>query len=389
MCAINGQKVIKNKGYMPSKKNGYTIPEPPEDKRQLYIKGCSCGWCYECRRKNANQWRVRLKEEVKANQFKNMIFITFTFSEESYSKLAKEVRGDKIKEYGEVEGDIDNDIAAKAIRYWSEEIRHKHKRQPRRWLITERGGQNTERLHIHGIIFTNLSNDTILESWKFGKADDGRSTGRAGWVNEQTVNYITKYVFKTDSKHIDFKGRVFTSGGIGKAYIEDKLNKYRHRFQGEKTNTTYTDSQGYTCGLPKYYRDRLYTEEERRALWTIQLNKNEGKEIIDGVEYDENDVKTIKQAIKNNELKNIELGYPNTKQLEAIKEINKKRREIVWHHKTIKELKKANKSYRHIINEREKQKLVLKILKINNKKLLDKKNYVPLRRQYDKELFKT
>ena len=243
MCVINRQ-VLKNKAYTPTKKNGFTIPNKPTDERQLYIHGCSCGWCYECRNKNANQWRVRLKEEVKSNEFKNMIFATFTFSEEEYSKLAKEVRGDIIKQYGEVQGDIDNEIAAKAIRNWSESIRHKHGKQPRRWLVTERGGNETERVHIHGVIFTDLDNDTILKSWTFGIADDGRSTGRQGWVNEQTINYITKYVFKTDSKHIDFKGRIFASAGIGKAYLENDLNRYRHRFQGEKTNTTYTDSRG-------------------------------------------------------------------------------------------------------------------------------------------------
>ena len=125
---------------------------------------------------------------------------------------------------------------AKAIRYWSEGIRHKYGKQPRRWLITERGGNETERVHIHGIIFTDLDNDKILKSWTFGIADDGRSTGRAGWVNEQTINYITKYVFKTDSKHIDFKGRIFASGGIGKAYLQDELNRYRHRYQGDIDN---------------------------------------------------------------------------------------------------------------------------------------------------------
>ena len=46
--------------------------------------------------------------------------------------------------------------------------------------------------------------------------------------------------------------------------------------------------------------------------------------IIDGVEYEENSnsYKTIYQAIKNNELKNIELGYPSEKQIKAIKQIN-------------------------------------------------------------------
>ena len=114
MCVTKGRDILRNKAYAPNKKNGYTWQPAPQDERQLYIKGCSCGWCYECRQKDANQWRVRLKEEVKGNQFKNMIFATFTFSEEEYSKLAKEVRGDIIKQYGEVQGDIDNEIAAKA-----------------------------------------------------------------------------------------------------------------------------------------------------------------------------------------------------------------------------------------------------------------------------------
>ena len=126
MCVINGRNILRNKAYEPNKKNGYTWQPAPQDERQLYIKGCSCGWCYECRNKNANQWRVRLKEEVKSNKFKNMIFITLTFSEEAYSNLAKEVRGDIINQYGDIAGDIDNEVAAKAIRYWSESIRHKH-----------------------------------------------------------------------------------------------------------------------------------------------------------------------------------------------------------------------------------------------------------------------
>ena len=89
---------------------------------------------------------------------------------------------------------------------------------------------------------------------------------------------------------------------------------------------------------------------------TIQLDKNEGKITIDGVEHLDNEEskRTINQAIKNNELKNIELGYPSEKQIKAIKQINAKKREIIATHKVILELKKANESYKHIIQEREK-----------------------------------
>ena len=44
--------------------------------------------------------------------------------------------------------------------------------------------------------------------------------------------------------------------------------------------------------------------------------------IIDSVEYNENDNKTINQAIKNNEIKNIELGFPSEKQIKAINQIS-------------------------------------------------------------------
>ena len=52
-------------------------------------------------------------------------------------------------------------------------------------------------------------------------------------------------------------------------------------------------------------------------MWSIQLDKNEGKVIIDGVEYkeDKNNDKTINQAIKNNEIKNIKLVIVTGKQI--------------------------------------------------------------------------
>ena len=66
-----------------------------------------------------------------------------------------------------------------------------------------------------------------------------------------------------------------------------------------------------------------------------------------------------------------------------------KRREIIAAHKVIIELKKENKSYKHIIQKQEQQKEILKMLKEHNKKLLEKKTYVHSRRQYDIKQFKT
>ena len=58
------------------------------------------------------------------------------------------------------------------------------------------------------------------------------------YVNEETVNYITKYISKQDKDHTEYKPKVLTSAGIGGAYIkrEDaKRNKYN---KTEQKNTT-------------------------------------------------------------------------------------------------------------------------------------------------------
>lgn len=73
--------VIENPKYAKSNENRKGI----KDCRLRWIQ-IPCGHCEECRRAKANEWRVRLMEEIKLNP-KNIIFATLTFSEESLKKL--------------------------------------------------------------------------------------------------------------------------------------------------------------------------------------------------------------------------------------------------------------------------------------------------------------
>ena len=50
---------------MPSRKNGYN-PPVCTDERLRYIN-VECGECYECKRKRARQWRIRMSEEMREN----------------------------------------------------------------------------------------------------------------------------------------------------------------------------------------------------------------------------------------------------------------------------------------------------------------------------------
>ena len=55
-------KLIKNRRYVPNKKNGGVPPQCP-DERLLYVTA-ACGKCMECRQQKQRQWLVRMSEEA-------------------------------------------------------------------------------------------------------------------------------------------------------------------------------------------------------------------------------------------------------------------------------------------------------------------------------------
>lgn len=291
-------RLIDNRKYKSNKKNGGVIPAITDKRTTLVPVGC--GKCMECKKKKGREWQVRLLEDIRHN--KNGIFVTLTFSNESIKELGKLT--------GNLEGyERENEIAKIATRRFLERWRKKYKKSVRHWLVTELGHNGTENIHMHGIIWTDIDRTEIEKIWGYGYtwvADKKR-----GWVNEQTVNYITKYINKTDIKHKEYNPRVLTSAGIGAGYmnrIDSKINKYKEN----GTREEYTNRQGYKMALPIYWRNKIYTEEEREKLWIEKLDKNE--RWVDGTKInvkngDEEYYRTLKEARG----KNARLGYGDNK----------------------------------------------------------------------------
>ena len=222
MCLF--PKLIKNKKYCSTKKNGGIIPAV-SDKRALYV-AVGCGRCMECLKQKARDWNVRLLEDIKVHT--NGVFVTLTFNEDSYNKLSKLVVDD---------GDIfDNNLATIAVRYFLERWRKKYKISVRHWLVTDLGHTGTNRIHLHGMIYTNEVDD-IEKIWQYGFDYIGK------YVNERTVNYIVKYLHKLDLQHKNFVSKVLCSKGIGSNYI-NSYNSSRNKFNGTDTKEYYTTRQG-------------------------------------------------------------------------------------------------------------------------------------------------
>lgn len=312
-------RLIKNKKYVSNKKNGGVIP-PILDKRVLSVP-VGCGKCMECRKQKANHWCVRMQEDIRTNT--NGLFVTYSFSDEELQKIDNEIKG--IKGY-----DRDNEICRIAIRRYLERWRKKYKKSLRHWLVTELGSTNTERVHIHGIVWTDKRKD-VKKIWNYGRVWIG------DYVNAKTINYIVKYVNKVDEKHSEYVSKIFTSPGIGGSYLE-RADSKRNKFNDLKTNETYKTRQGMELGLPIYYRNKLYSDEEREKLWLMKLD--EEIRWVDGVKVDisKNEDEYFR-LLKVKREKNKRLGYGDDKMNWDLKKYENERRNV----KKLERLKKLYK----------------------------------------------
>lgn len=308
MCLF--PKLIKNRKYLPNKKNG-GIPPEPWDKRVLAVP-IGCGECIECRKKKANDLKIRLLEEVKKGNKAH--FVTLTFSTESLNELY--LHHPHLKGY-----DLDNATAGTAVRLFLERWRKEFKKSVRHWLVTELGGGRYEHLHLHGIIWTDHDHLKIEKHWKYGFVYFG------DYVSEKTINYITKYITKIDDVHTTYKPKVFTSKGLGENYVNSADGK-SHKYVAGQTKEFYHTSNNYRMGLPIYYRNKVFTEEERERLWIEKLDSNKryilGKE-VDISQGTDKYWKRLAEARK----KNNKLGYHNPKTKWKRNEYEQQRRNLL------------------------------------------------------------
>ena len=98
---------------------------------------------------------------------------------------------------------------------------------------------------------------------------------------------------------------------MGKNYtkrLDAKLNKYKPG----QTDETYKTKSGIKMNLAIYWRNQIYTEEQREKLWLEKLDKQE--RWVDGIKIDTSTDKGIEeyyQVLEEARAKNKRLGYGN------------------------------------------------------------------------------
>ena len=317
--------------YRSNKKNGGNVPVC-HDQRLLAVP-VGCGKCIECRKQKSREWQIRLQEEVREDTTGK--FITLTFSNEWYKELANEFSK-------EITGfELDNAIATLAVRRFLERWRKEYKKSIKHWFVTELGHNGTENLHMHGIVWTTKSLESVEKHWKYGWVWKGKKKTNGeleNYVNEKTVNYMIKYISKQDKIYTEYKPKILTTPGIGANY-KNRIGEKTNKFNGKQTREYYTTRTGYKVALPIYWRNKIYTEKEREQLWLNKLDEKtrwvlgEKISIKDGEE-------TYFNALKEAQEKNIRLGYgTNTTNWDSKKYQHERR--------ILNQLKRMREKYQH------------------------------------------
>ena len=261
---------------------------------------------------NNLEWIAKITREVtqKTTKIKNGIKSTWI---DKNGKLCHRYKYKYVTEEVQLKGyDLDNAIARHAVRKFNERWRKRYGKAIRHWLVTELGHNGTENIHLHGIIWTDDTQE-LAKIWNYGFIWDGKkdSWGRKqNYVSTKTINYIIKYVTKVDLKHRFYKQIVLTSAGIGAGYM-DRTDWIKNKFNPEgETKEYYKTETGHKQALPIYWRNKIYSDEEREKLWLNKLDKQEryvmGIKI--SIKKDESEYnKVLEQAQKDNE----RLGYGN------------------------------------------------------------------------------
>lgn len=242
-----------------------------------------CGKCVPCGTRRISGWSKRLIEEDKVSSISWFVTLTYDndhvpMTKNKFMTLRK----------SDVQGFI------KRLRYYS-------KGKKIKYYAAGEYGSDTMRPHYHLILF-NAEPDEIDRAW----CENGQTIGNVyyGNVQEASVGYTLKYIskkgkipmHKRDDRVPEFS---LSSTKLGAAYIE----KYRKWHEADMLNRMYCNIEdGKRIAMPRYYKDKLYTKEQREHIGDHVVRKSEeiNKRIIEdyGPDYYRDKAEADKQAIK-------------------------------------------------------------------------------------------
>lgn len=202
-----------------------------------------CGKCPACLSRRTSVWTFRLKQHAKNATSSH--FVTLTYDTRFVPITAR--------------GFLTLD--KRDVQLYFKKLRkaHPENHEPIKYYLAGEYGSKTFRPHYHIILF-NADIELIHKSWDKGEVHIGELT-------EASAAYTAKYInkgkiipmHKNDDRLPEFS---LMSKKLGLNYLSEKIIRY-HRADIERNYLTLED--GKKISLPRYYRQKIWTESELRT----------------------------------------------------------------------------------------------------------------------------
>lgn len=224
-----------------------------------------CGKCPNCKKRRTSGWSFRLMQEYKISQTAHFITLTYDTTKVPLSK----------KGY--------MNLDKTDLQKFFKRLRKRHEKNHRiKYYACGEYGSKTFRPHYHIILFGAHIN-FISPAWDLGHV-------HFGTVSEASTGYTLKYINKekkipmhqNDDRQKEFS---LMSKGIGKNYLSKNMVKWH---KNDLENRFYCNLQdGKKIAMPRYYKDKIYTESERKRVAFFTRQKME-RNLLEELEKDPN-----------------------------------------------------------------------------------------------------
>lgn len=206
----------------------------------IHVNGAAvpCGRCPPCKKRRVDEWGFRLLQEYKRHDHAHFITLTYDtdhvpISPNGFMTLDK-----------------------KAFPLFMKRLRKMTSETLKYYAVGEYGSTR-KRPHYHAILFGLSDPEMIFKVWTLG-------TAYLGTVTSASITYCMKYIDKMSYKVSHGRDdRVpefpLMSKALGDNYLTPAMIRYH---QEDPTRMYVTKPGGYKVSLPRYYRKKLFDEED-------------------------------------------------------------------------------------------------------------------------------
>lgn len=235
-----------------------------------------CGSCPVCRKRRAAHWAFRLGQEERICDSAHFVTLTYDtdhvpITRNGYLNLCK-----------------------RDVQLYMKKVRKRLPGKKVKYYCAGEYGEKNWRPHYHIIMF-NATEDSIIDAWDQGNVWIGK-------VEPASVAYTLKYICKVQRAGYrpgDDRQKEFSvmSKRLGANYLSRDMLAWH---LADVENRVYCNLfDGMKVSMPRYYRERIYSEVQRLRIGQVNRQRyieKEAKEAAADPDYFVNRQKAVKAA---------------------------------------------------------------------------------------------